>query len=159
MPSKLAVEMAIYSLTGNALGFASLLIALALSPALVSFAGFPRVTTVEPDTGKVGDIVTAKGENLDKSSVSEVYLTDGSHDMKVQIAQQTAAEVTFKVPSNLKAGQYHILVLTADKKSLVEQPVIFTVERPWRCPIGTRNQARILELLIKPWKAQESAQE
>ena len=109
-------------------GFASLLIALALSPALVSFAGFPKVTTVEPHTGKVGDIVSAKGENLDKSSIGEVYLTDGSHDMKVQIAEQTATEIKFKVPENVKAGRYHILVLTADKKSLVEQPVVFTVE-------------------------------
>jgi fibronectin type 3 domain-containing protein len=109
-------------------GFASLLIALALSPALVSFAGFPKVTTVEPDTGKVGDIVSVKGENLDKSSIGEVYLTDGSHDMKVQIAEQTATEIKFKVPENVKAGRYHILVLTADKKSLVEQPVVFTVE-------------------------------
>ena len=53
-------------------GYASLVIAIALSPALVSFAGFPRVTSVEPETGKVGDIVIAKGENLDKSSVGEV---------------------------------------------------------------------------------------
>ena len=56
--------------------FASLLIALVLSAALVAFEGFPKVTTVEPDTGKVGDVVSAKGENLDKSSIGEVYLTD-----------------------------------------------------------------------------------
>jgi hypothetical protein len=109
-------------------GSASLLIALALSPALVSFAGFPRVTTVEPDTGKVGDIVTAKGESLDKSSIGEVYLTAGSHDTKVEITEQTEAQIKFKVPQNVKAGRYHILVLTADEKSLVEQPVVFTVE-------------------------------
>jgi hypothetical protein len=61
-------------------GFASLVIALALCPALVSFAGFPKVTTVEPETGRVGDLISAKGENLDKSSIGEVYLTDGAHD-------------------------------------------------------------------------------
>jgi hypothetical protein len=109
-------------------GFASLVIALVLSPALLSFAGFPKVTTVEPDTGKVGDIISAKGENLDKSSIGEVYLTEGSHDLKVQITEQTETEVKFKVPGNVKAGRYHILVLTADKKSLIEQPVVFTVE-------------------------------
>jgi len=109
-------------------GFASLLIALALSPALVSFAGFPKVTNVEPEAGKVGDIVSAKGENLDKSSVAEAYLTDGSHDTKVEITEQTGAQIKFKVPQNIKAGRYRILMLTADKKSLVEQPVVFTVE-------------------------------
>ena len=109
-------------------GYASLVIALVLSPALVSFAGFPKVATVEPDTGKVGDIISAKGENLDKSSIGEVYLTDGTHDVKMQIIEQTETEIKFKVPEKIKAGRYHILVLTADKKSLVEQPVVFTVE-------------------------------
>jgi hypothetical protein len=47
-------------------------IALALSPALVSFTGFPKVTTVEPESGRVGDVISAKGENLDKSSIGEV---------------------------------------------------------------------------------------
>ena len=44
------------------------------------------------------------------------------------IAEQTETEIKFKVPENVKAGRYHILVLTADKKSLVEQPLAFTVE-------------------------------
>ena len=109
-------------------GYASLVIAIALSPALFSFAGFPKVTTVEPDTGKVGDIISAKGENLDKSSIGEVYLTDGTHDVKMQITEQTESEVKFKVPANTKAGRYHLMVLTADKKSFIEQPVVFTVE-------------------------------
>jgi hypothetical protein len=109
-------------------GYASFLIAIALAPALFSFAGFPKVTTVEPDTGKVGDIISAKGENLDKSSIGEVYLTDGTHDLKMQITEQTETEVKFKVPQNTKAGRYHLMMLTADKKSFVEQPVVFTVE-------------------------------
>jgi IPT/TIG domain-containing protein len=108
--------------------FASLRIALVLTAALAALEGFPRVTSAEPDTGKAGDIVTVKGENLDKSSIGEVYLTVGSHDMKVQITEQTETEIKFKVPENIKAGRYHILVLTADKKSLIEQPVVFTVE-------------------------------
>ena len=109
-------------------GYVSLVIALLLSPALFSFAGFPKVSTVEPDTGKVGDIISAKGENLDKSSIGEVYLTDGSHDLKMQITEQTETEVKFKVPQNIKAGRYHLMMLIADKKSFVEQPVVFTVE-------------------------------
>ena len=109
-------------------GFASLLIALVLSAALFAFQGFPRVTTVEPDSGKAGDTVSAKGENLDKTSIGEVYLTDGSKDTKVQIEEQTNTEVKFKVPQSLKAGRYHIMVLTANKASLIEQPVVFTVE-------------------------------
>ena len=109
-------------------GYASLVIAIALSPALFSFAGFPKVTTVEPDTGKPGDVVSAKGENLDRSSIGEVYLTDGTHDVKMQMTEQIETEVNVKVPANIKAGRYHLMVLTSDKKSFIEQPVVFTVE-------------------------------
>src|SRR6266567_5034684 len=110
------------------LGFVSLLIALFASAALFAFAGFPRVTTVEPDTGKAGDIVSAKGENLNKSSIGEIYLTDGKNDTKAQIAEQTDTEIKFKVPEKAKAGRYHIMVVTANKASMIEQPVVFTVE-------------------------------
>jgi len=83
---------------------------------------------VEPDIGKVGDMISAKGENLDKSSIGELYLTDGAHDLKMQITEQNETEVKFKVPLNTKARRYHLMVLTFDKKSIVEQPVVFTVE-------------------------------
>ena len=109
-------------------GFVSLLIALVLSAALVAFEGFPKVSAVEPESGKVGDVVSAKGENLDKSSIGELYLTDGKNDTKVQIAEQSDTEIKFKVPEKAKAGRYHLLVLTANKASMIEQPVVFTVE-------------------------------
>jgi|SRR5579871_1187915 len=110
------------------LRFVSLLIALAISSALIAFDGFPRVTTVEPDNGKVGDTVSAKGENLDTSSIAELYLTDGSKDTKVAIAEQSDKEIKFKIPAEAKAGKYHLLVLTANKTNMIEQPVIFTVQ-------------------------------
>jgi hypothetical protein len=108
--------------------FVSLLIAFVLSAALVAFQGFPKVTTVEPDSGKVGDVVSAKGENLDKASIGELYLTDGKNDTKVPIAEQSSTEIKFKVPEKVKSGRYHLLVLTANKASMIEQPVVFTVE-------------------------------
>ena len=109
-------------------GFVSLLMALALSAALVAFEGFPRVTTVEPDTGKAGDAVSAKGENLDKTSIGELYLTDGKNDTKVAIQEQSGTEIKFTVPATMKSGRYHLMVLTANKASMIEQPVVFTVE-------------------------------
>ena len=48
--------------------------------------------------------------------------------MRVPITEQIEAQIKFKVPQNVKAGRYHILLLTADKRSLVEYPVVFTVE-------------------------------
>jgi hypothetical protein len=95
--------------------------------ALSAQQALPRCTTVEPDTGKVGDVVSTKGENLNKKSTGELYLTDGNKDTKVVIAEQSDTEIKFKVPQ-IKPGRYHLLILTANKASMIEQPVVLTVE-------------------------------
>ncbi len=95
--------------------------------ALFAFQGLPRCTSLEPDTGKAGDTVTAKGENLGKSNIAEVYLTDGQKDTAVKLEEQTETEIKFKVPE-VKAGRYHLLILTGNRASLIEQPVVFTVQ-------------------------------
>ncbi len=100
---------------------------LSVAVAVFAFAPIPRFTTVDPDTGKKGDTITAKGENLGKSGLGELYLSDGQKDTKVDISAQSDTEVKFTIPE-MKAGRYHLLVLTADKASLVEQPVVVTVQ-------------------------------
>lgn len=94
---------------------------------LWAYQGAPMITTVEPDTGKAGDAVSAKGTNLDKSKVSELYLTDEKNDTKIAMTSQTDGEIKFTIPK-LAAGRYHLMVLTANKSSMIEQPVILTVE-------------------------------
>lgn len=89
--------------------------------------GSPMISTVEPDTGKQGDVVSAKGESLDKSSVSDIYLTDGKNDVKASIVEQSAKEIKFKIPAE-KAGRYHVMVLTANKTSMMVEPVMITVQ-------------------------------
>ena len=83
-----------------------------------------RLTAVDPDTGKVGDVATAKGENLDKDSVADLFLTDGKNDVKVVIMERAADTIKFKIPQ-IKAGRYHLL--TSSKTALIEQPVVFEV--------------------------------
>jgi hypothetical protein len=95
--------------------------------ALWAFQALPRCTSVEPDTGKKGDTISAKGENLGKSGIAEMYLTDGKNDTKVVISGQSDTEIKFTVPE-IKAGRYRLLILTANKASLIEQPVVLTVE-------------------------------
>ncbi|MBL8174393.1 MAG: hypothetical protein JNK48_06980 [Bryobacterales bacterium] len=97
--------------------------------ALVFAQGMPKMSGVEPATVKVSGESTVSGENLDKSSVSEVYLTDGKDDVKLPIVQQTAASIKFRVPAGTKPGRYSLMLLTAgaDPK-LIEQPVKLTVE-------------------------------
>ncbi len=94
---------------------------------LWAYQGSPMITTVEPDTGKAGDAVSAKGTNLDKSKVSELYLTDDKNDTKAVVTTQSDSEIKFMIPK-MAAGRYHLMVLTANKASMIEQPVILTVE-------------------------------
>lgn len=95
--------------------------------ALYAFQAMPRCTTLEPETGKAGDAISAKGENLDKTVIADVYLTDGANDTKVTVTQQSGSEVKFTVPK-VKAGRYHLAFLTANRASMIEQPVVLTVE-------------------------------
>jgi hypothetical protein len=72
-------------------------------------------------------MISVKGENLDKGTIAEVYLTDGSKDTKAIISEQTGTEIKFKVPE-IKPGRYHLAMLTANRASMIEQPVVLTVE-------------------------------
>jgi hypothetical protein len=100
---------------------------IALAMVLGAFQSLPRCTAMDPDTGKAGDTIAVKGENLDKANISEVYLTDGTKDTKAAISEQTATQIKFKVPE-IKPGRYHLAMLTANRASMIEQPVVLTVE-------------------------------
>ena len=89
----------------------------------------PRMKTVEPMNGKVGDELTVSGENLDAKFVKEVYLTIGNKDIRADIIQQTADAIKLRIPAAAKPGRYSLTVLTAEKvPKLIEQPVRCTVE-------------------------------
>jgi len=104
----------------------ALAVAILFAALLFAFQGSPLFSTVDPDNGKEGDTVSAKGQSLGKKAVGELYLTDGKHDVKAQILNQADDEITFKVPK-ASAGRYHLMVLTANKSAFIEQPVVFTV--------------------------------
>ena len=104
------------------------LLTLSVSMALAQQA-MPRMTTVEPPNGKAGDVLTVAGENLDKPAVVKLYLTDGKNDLEVQVTEQAAASIKFKIPANAKAGRFSLMILTGGKDpKYIEQPVKVTVE-------------------------------
>ena len=72
--------------------------AVLFAAALFAFQNSPLLSTVDPDTGKEGDTVSAKGQSLGKKAVGELYLTDGKHDVKTVILEQADDEIKFKVP-------------------------------------------------------------
>jgi hypothetical protein len=96
---------------------------------LYSQETMPRMTNVEPESGKVGDILTVSGDNLDKTQVAELYLTDGKKDTKVVMTEQTPTSIKFKIPVKARPGRFALMVLTTGKEpKLIEQPVKVTVE-------------------------------
>ena len=88
-----------------------------------------RLTGVDPMNGKAGDVVSAAGEGCGKDKVVDLYLTDGTVDIKVKMIEQTDTAIKFNVPATVKPGRYALMIKTAgaDPK-LLEQPVKFTVE-------------------------------
>jgi hypothetical protein len=96
----------------------------------IAQAPMPRMTGVEPGTGKAGDILTVAGENLDKAQVEQLFLTDGKNDIKVDMTDQAASAIKFKVPANAKPGRFALMLLTRGKEpKLIEQPVKVTIEQ------------------------------
>ncbi|MCC7174210.1 MAG: hypothetical protein IT159_03365 [Bryobacterales bacterium] len=95
-------------------------------------ANFPRMTSVDPMTVKVGDVVTASGEHLDKDNVAELFLTDNKSDFKVEITAQEATAIKFRVPESVKAGRFGLVIRTpgsaANPAKDYVQPVKVTVE-------------------------------
>jgi hypothetical protein len=109
---------------------ARFLLAAALGAAILAAqSAMPQMKTVDPMTAKVGDVLTVAGENLDKAYIAEVYLTDGQHDYKAKITEQSAETLKLVVPASTKPGRLALMVLTKEKNPrLIEQPVKVTIE-------------------------------
>ena len=91
--------------------------------------GMPRMNSVEPSNVKAGAEVTVNGENLDKNTVTEIYITDGKNDIRLEIMEQSAAAIKFRVPSATKTGKFNLMLLTSGAEpKLIEQPVKLMVE-------------------------------
>src|SRR5882672_6988914 len=100
-----------------------LVAAIFLSP--IAFAqNSPQVTGVDPSSGKVNDTVTVAGENLAKTEVSAVFLSDDKNDYKATVVDQTAEKIVIKVPQ-VKPGGYNVSIQVGDK--LFIKPVKFKV--------------------------------
>lgn len=89
---------------------------------------FPRMTTVDPMAAKVGEIVTVSGEHLDKANVAEVFLTDGKSDTKVEITEQAAVALKFKVPDAAKPGGRLVIRTPSTPPKDYIQPVKVTIQ-------------------------------
>jgi hypothetical protein len=106
-------------------GFAAGVLLLLSLVQLVGAQSLPKVTAVDPGTGKVNDNVTLTGENLGKASVSAVFLSDDKDDFKATLVEQEAGKIILKVPQ-VKSGGYNISIQEGDKILIL--PLHFTVQ-------------------------------
>ena len=108
----------------------SSVVALLSAAILVLFAqeAMPRMSSVDPPSGKSGDVVTVTGENLDKANVGKVYLTDDKNDLVCEVTEQTATSIKIKIPPKAK-GRMALMILTAGKEPKeIVQPVKVSIE-------------------------------
>jgi len=103
-----------------------ILAALSLSASLGSAQGSPKVTAVDPATGKVSDSVTVSGEALGKESVAAVFLSDDKSDYKATIVSQSADKIVMKIPE-VKPGNYNVSIQVGN--GILIEPVRFTVQQ------------------------------
>lgn len=110
----------------------SFIVALLAAASVVAWAqqAMPRMTSVDPLNGKTGDVITITGENLAKDAVAKVYLTDEKNDVQVELVEQTATSIKFKIPAKAAPGaRLTVMVLTTGKDAkLIEQPVKVTID-------------------------------
>lgn len=111
----------------------SLVVALLVAASFAAYAqqAMPRMTSVEPQNGKTGDVIAVTGENLQKGAVAKVYLTDGTNDILVEVTEQTPTSIKFKIPAKAAPGRLAVMILTTGKPpQLIEQPVKVTIDEP-----------------------------
>ncbi len=106
----------------------SLRVLLSVTFAAALLGASPRVESVEPDSGQTGTELVAKGEDLDARQVSAFYLTDGEHDHKVRMKEQTSELIRFVIPAKTPPGRYALMLETRGANaSWLQQPVYCTV--------------------------------
>lgn len=105
-----------------------LILGLALPLLLLAASGVPMMRALDRDEAKRGDIVVVSGENLGKANISELYLTNGKDDFKVDITEQTAATLKFRVGKDIRFGRYSLMILTGGEQPMfIEQPVKISI--------------------------------
>jgi hypothetical protein len=108
----------------------SLVALVAVAACLAGYAqqASPSIDAVDPPNGKVGTVITATGQNLQKATVAKLYLTDDKTDIEVNVTEQTATTIKFKIPEKA-AGRMSLMVLTTDKEpKLMVLPVKVAID-------------------------------
>ncbi len=88
----------------------------------------PRLSEVVPDAVAPGGTAVAKGSDLARPVVDKLYLTAGGSDVELEITEQTADAITFKVPDGTAMKRYRLMFLTGGASAAyMEQPIALEI--------------------------------
>ncbi|MCY4536338.1 MAG: hypothetical protein OXB91_13310 [Bryobacterales bacterium] len=88
----------------------------------------PRLAEVVPDAVAPGGTAVAKGSDLARPVVDKLYLTAGGSDVELEITEQTADAITFKVPDGTAMKRYRLMFLTGGASpAYMEQPIALEI--------------------------------
>ena len=106
----------------------AVLLLIAACPIVFAQEAMPRMSTVDPMSAKIGDVVAISGENLDKDNVAKVLLIDDKNDLTCEIVEQSAATIKVKIPAKA-TGRMAFMIRTGGKEPKeIVQPVKVTIE-------------------------------
>ena len=114
----------------------SFVVSILVAASFVAYAqqAMPRMTSVDPMSGKKGDVIVITGENLQKDLVAKVFLTDGKNDLQMEVVEQTNTTIKCKIPAKA-TGRMTLMVLTSGKEAkYIEQPVKFLIDEGATAP-------------------------
>jgi IPT/TIG domain-containing protein len=102
-----------------------LLAAVVVLSSLAFAQSAPKITGVDPASGKVNDSVAVSGSGLEKGAVTAVFLSDEKSDYKAVIVSQAAEKIVMKIPQ-VKPGGYNVSIQVGN--GILIEPVRFTVQ-------------------------------
>ena len=105
------------------------------TPQVPAEAKVARITHVLPREIFPGDFANAYGFNLEAERVKEVWLVEGKATFRVEILEQTAHSILFRLPSWIPAGNWQIALVTGNEM-MIEQGVYLKVRPYHGLPTG-----------------------
>jgi len=87
------------------------------------------LSSVRPDSGRVGAVLRVHGSQLSKEKIDSVYLSDQTLDMMVKVLNQSENFIEFRIPPSVKPGRFQLVLKTAGKQpQILEMPIYIKVE-------------------------------
>ena len=126
-------------------------LALTACGAVAAWGAIPRLIAVAPNGCTPGGDAAVEGQNLGDDSVAKLFLTAGGNDIELEVIEQSAESIKFRVPEATEHGMYNLMVQTAGPTpALMEQPVRLEVSDAESLAKKAEAARKLAEEMAKP---------